>query len=68
MGRSLEAEQTSASACSWLVLTVGMGAMSAVLVVEVLCVAVIRDIHVFTEGRIGIIGTGGTGIYRTGYI
>lgn len=36
------------------------GAMSAVLVVEVLEVAVIRDMHVFTDGRIGMIGTGGT--------
>lgn len=36
--------------------------MSAVDVVDVLQVAVMRDMHVLTDGRIGMIGTGGTGI------
>lgn len=67
MGRSLAAEHPSAKACSCDVLTVGMaGAMSAVLVVDVLHVAVTSDMHVFTDGRIGIIGTGGTVIVGWG--
>lgn len=58
MGRSV-------SACRWVVDSVGMaGPSSAVVVLHVLLVAVTSDMHVFTDGRIGIIGTGGTATSR----
>lgn len=46
--------------CKWVVVTVGMAAgRSAVLVVAVV-VVLTRDIHVLTDGTMGIIATGGT--------
>lgn len=51
----------SARACSWLVLTVGIELQtSEVAQLLTVVVVVVRDIQVFTDGIIGIIGTEAT--------